>query len=120
MDEALMRHRVEPADFGERIRVVIGAQIEPGVILAAMQAQPRRLRPALVATGGLARLHRRHHPLRERAGRGEKRVALTWPAQSTQDAPVCTAMAPSASIRWIWRCPEPASRATRSAITASP
>ena len=38
--------------------MVIGADIEPSVVFATMDHQPRRLPPAFVATRRLARLHR--------------------------------------------------------------
>src|SRR5258708_33517155 len=65
MHPALAAHLFEAFELSKRIGVVIDAQIERRPFLVAVDQKRRRLPAALVAAGGLARLHRGDQPLRE-------------------------------------------------------
>ena len=75
MHPALAADRFEPRKLGERIGVVVDAQVEIGPLLLAVDQQRGRLLAALVAARGLARLQRGDQPARERQ-RGVRRVGL--------------------------------------------
>ena len=66
MHPAFAADLFQPRQFAQRIGMVVDAQIELGPFLVAMDQQRRRLLAALVAAGGLAGMHRRDQPLRER------------------------------------------------------
>ena len=66
MHPALAAHRFEALELGERIGMVVDAQVEVGPFLLAMDQKRRRLLAALVAAGGLASAHRGDQALRER------------------------------------------------------
>ena len=69
--EALEALLVQAAQLGQRLFVVVDAEVEARVVLVAVDAQRRRLLAALVAAGALAGLHRRDQSLGERqAGAG--------------------------------------------------
>jgi len=73
MHPALAAHLLEPFEFGQRIGVIVDAQVEIGPLLLAMNQQRRRLLAALVAARGLAGLHGCDQPLRKgKAGIGDK------------------------------------------------
>ena len=65
MHPALAADLLQPLQFGERIGVIVDAQVEIGPLLLAMDHQRRRLLAALVAAGRFARAHRRDQPARE-------------------------------------------------------
>src|SRR5665213_2615701 len=52
--EALEAHVVEAAQFGDRLGMVVDAQIEARIVLGGMDAQCSRLLAALVAAGRVA------------------------------------------------------------------
>ena len=54
MHIAFLRHIPEPRQLPQRVTVIIGADIKPRVILAAMDHQTRRLASALVPACGTA------------------------------------------------------------------
>jgi hypothetical protein len=66
MHPALAAHLFEAFEFGQRIGVIVDAQIERRPFLVAVNQNCRRLPAALVAAGGLAGAHRRDQALRER------------------------------------------------------
>ena len=68
MHPALAADLFQPFELGERIGVVVDAQVEIGPFLLAVDQQRGRLLAALVAAGGFAGLHRRDQPLREGQG----------------------------------------------------
>ena len=68
MHPALAADLFQPFEFGQRIGMVVDAQVEIGPFLLALDHQRRRLLAALVAAGGFAGLHRRDQPLRKRQG----------------------------------------------------
>ena len=57
MHPALAADRLQARQFGERVAVIVDAQVEIGPFLFAMDQQRRRLPAALVAASGFARLH---------------------------------------------------------------
>ena len=57
---------LQPRDFGQRVGVVVGAQVEQRIVLLVVHEERRRLAPARVAAGGLAGLHGRDQPAGER------------------------------------------------------
>ena len=112
--------RFQPRQFGERIGVVVDAQIELGPFFLAVDQQRRRLLAALVAAGRLAGVQRRdqaarrtagarsrHRPARSRRAprrrpaccrRPRSRRRRRCPHQSTHSSPVCAAIRPSRSM----------------------
>ena len=66
MHPALAAHLLQAREFGERIGVVVDAQVEVGLFLLAVDEQRRRLLAALVAARRLAGFHRRDQAARKR------------------------------------------------------
>ena len=64
--EALEALLVEAAQLGDRLGVVVDAQVEERIVLGRVDEERRRLLAALVAARGLARVERREQPLGER------------------------------------------------------
>ena len=69
MRPALAAHRFQPRQLGERIGVVVDAQVEIGPFVLAVDQQRGRLLAALVAARRFARLHGGDQPARERQRR---------------------------------------------------
>ena len=67
--EALEALRVQAAQLGDRLGVVVDAQVELGIVLVAVDAQRRGLLAALVAAGRFAGAHRARAGARRAAGR---------------------------------------------------
>src|SRR5258706_1159434 len=65
-DEALVRLVVEAPELGGRLRMIVDAQAQLGVLLGRMDEERGRLLAALVAAGGLARFQRRDEAFSER------------------------------------------------------
>src|SRR4051812_15124737 len=65
-DEALVRLLVQAPELGERIRVVVDAQIELRIVFAGVNHERRRLLAALVAACRLAGFERGNQPLGKR------------------------------------------------------
>ena len=76
--EALEALFVQAAQLGERLGVIVDAQVEERILLGRVDQQRRRLLAALVAAGRLARLQRGQQPLGER----QRRRALVSRARS--------------------------------------
>ena len=71
--EALQALRVQAPQLGDRLGVIVDAQVEARIVLGGVDAQRRRLLAALVAAGRLAGGQRREEPLGERpAGAGDE------------------------------------------------
>src|SRR5690242_10170458 len=64
-----LRLLIETAQLEKRLRMVVHAERQIGVDLAAMDDERRRLFPALVPAGTLTRLERGNETLRERQAR---------------------------------------------------
>ncbi len=97
MHPALAADLFEPFELGERIDVVVDAQVEIGPFFLAMDQQRRGLFAALVAAGGFAGLHGHDQPLRKgQAGVGEYRPCAV--SSSTAHPPACCR-------QWKSRCP---------------
>ena len=134
---ALEAHLVQAFQFGDRVRVIVDAEVEKRIDLGRVDQQRRGLLAALVAACRLARRHRGQQSLGERSARvrlvgprGLRRApagpasilpatenpsCARSPHQSMHSAPVWAAQRPRRSIRWSWRCSRPSSPATRRA-----
>ena len=87
MHPALAADRLQPFQFGERIGVVVDAQVEIGPFLLAVNQKRGRLLAALVAARGFAGAHRRDQASRERhALRWRDRRARYRPARGCPQA----------------------------------
>ena len=65
MHPALAGHLLQARQLGQRIGVVVDAQVVERIVLAVVDQQRRRLRAALVAAGRLAGPHGRQQAPRE-------------------------------------------------------
>ena len=66
---ALEAHLVQAFQFGDRVRVIVDAEVEKRIDLGRVDQQRRRLLAALVAAAALARRHRGQQSLGERSAR---------------------------------------------------
>ena len=118
--EALEALLVEAPQLGERLGVIVDAEVEERIVLGRVDQQRRGLLAALVAARRLARLERREQPLGERQAQRSSRKPRRSPrapavpraccrrprSPRPRDArtsrctrvPVCAAMRPCASI----------------------
>ena len=124
-EEALMGDAVEAAQLGQRLGVIVHAQVEHGIGLAAPDLDGGGLLAALVAALRLPGIERRHEALREgqvhappvglegRLDHGGtcQHVARHRDALVRRDVrtsrcirrPVWAAVRPSRSMTWSWR-----------------
>ena len=132
---ALAADLLQPLELGERIGVVVDAQVEVGVFLGRMDEQRGGLLAALVAARRLARpacaairrrakgsalarigLRRRLDHLRARPAccRRPRRCRGSGARTSRRRrCPVCAAKPPATSMTWSWRWALPASASVR-------
>ncbi len=64
--KSLQAHSVQPPQFGDRLGVVVDAQVQFGMIFITVYTQRGRLLASFVATRGLAGGHRLDQPLGQR------------------------------------------------------
>src|SRR4051812_5050649 len=77
-NEALVRLLVKAPELGERLGVIVDADVELGIRLGGVDPQRRRFLAALIAAGGLTGLERGDQPFGERTARfcvGARRFA---------------------------------------------
>ncbi len=65
MDVSFLRDSIKPAQFGKGVAMIIGANVQPGIILIAVDDESSGLLATLVAACRLARFHRGKQPFRE-------------------------------------------------------
>ena len=127
VEEAPAGHHFQAGELGERVGVVVDADVEEGILLLVVDQERRRLPAALVAARLLAGAQRREEAPREGADRAatarrpprlrsitagpasmlpatEKRVADEVPAPVRRmPSPVKAAKRPARSMTWTWR-----------------